>query len=71
MESLYDKEGNLQTNPKVMAEIMADFLSDIFCDRVTPAEYERGVKKGEEAITRFVSTPSMVKNAIKEMKATK
>ena len=57
VESLYDKEGNLQTDPKRMAEIMADFISGIFCERATPEDYSREVKKGEKAMARFVSTP--------------
>ena len=71
VESLYDKEGNLQTDPKVMAEIMAEFLSGIFCENVTPKDYNREVNEGEKAMVKFISTPKMVKEAIKSMKSTK
>ena len=71
VESLYDKDGNLQTDPKQMAEIMAEFLSGIFCEKVTPEDYCREVKDGENAMVKFVSTPEMVREAIKGMKSTK
>ena len=71
VESLYDKEGNLQTDPKLMAEIMAEFLSGVFCENVTPEDYNREVNEGEKAIVKFISTPEMVKEAIKSMKSTR
>ena len=71
VESLYDKDGNLQTDPKKMAEIMAEFLSGIFCEKVTPEDYDREVKTREKAMIKFVSTPEMVKEAIKGMQSSK
>ena len=50
---------------------MAEFLSGIFCENVTPEDYNREINDGEKAIVKFISTPEMVKEAIKSMKSTR